>query len=160
MHARFCFTLSALEGLSGDKPFWSARARPPRPMGGTGSGTDGRQKAPRFLQEGTTTGRACLAAICGGRRRAVPRAPAGPSMPQLNVLCCAEFASTLLRGCVDCGRLTGSFCDGCHAADRLPMDHWALGQRTPLCTSCDRLHDACHYCRGVQWCTPPMHSRG
>ena len=63
----------------------------------------------------------------------------------------------LLRPCVDCGRRTGSFCDGCLAADRFPDEEWALGQHTPLCTVCDRQHNLCHLCRGLTWAVPPPH---
>ena len=64
----------------------------------------------------------------------------------------------LNRPCVDCGLVTGCYCDWCRAADRLPDEEWADGhQMTPLCTFCDRKHDACHYCRGQLWCVPPPH---
>ena len=53
----------------------------------------------------------------------------------------------LARPCVDCGVLTGCYCDFCYAMDRLPSETWAPGQATPLCTSCDRKHDKCHFCR-------------
>ena len=63
----------------------------------------------------------------------------------------------LMRPCIDCGRRTGSFCDWCLAADRLPDEEWVTGQHTPLCTVCDRQHDRCHRCRGLIWATPPPH---
>ena len=62
-----------------------------------------------------------------------------------------------LRPCVDCGLITGSFCDECVASDRLPNEVWAEGQMTPLCTRCDRQHDECHFCRGELWVRPPAH---
>ena len=57
----------------------------------------------------------------------------------------------LCRPCVDCGLYTGCYCDGndwgeCFAADRLP-----------LCTTCDRLFNMCHFCRGQLWAVPPAH---
>ena len=61
----------------------------------------------------------------------------------------------LFRPCVDCGLITGSFCDFCKAADWLPDEAWAEHQVTPLCTRCDRMRDACHFCRGEHWCVPP-----
>ena len=62
----------------------------------------------------------------------------------------------LKRPCVDCGLRTGCFCDGCFASTRLPLETWIAGQRTPLCTDCDRRHGGlCHYCRGLSWATPP-----
>ena len=64
-------------------------------------------------------------------------------------------AEVLCRPCVDCGVRTGSFCDFCEAADRIPSEEWAEGQMTPLCTICDRIHDECHFCRDLPWCTPP-----
>ena len=60
------------------------------------------------------------------------------------------------RPCVDCGLRTECFCDGCVASTRLPLETWNAGQRTPLCTDCDRRHGGlCHYCRGLSWATPP-----
>ena len=61
----------------------------------------------------------------------------------------------LCRPCVDCGKRTGRYCDRCFAADRLPKEVWAAGQRTPLCTSCDNEYDECHFCRGLHWVVRP-----
>ena len=66
-------------------------------------------------------------------------------------------AKMLYRPCVDCRLMTGRFCDRCYAADRMPDEEWATGQLTPLCSQCDNKHDACHFCRGQSWCTPPPH---
>ena len=77
----------------------------------------------------------------------------------LEVLAVASDAATLNRPCVDCGRRTGCFCDFCLAKDRDPAGSWEEGQHTPLCTECDREHEACHFCRGLQWATPPPHDR-
>ena len=69
--------------------------------------------------------------------------------------------SDLLRACVDCGQVTGRFCetlsgDGdCMAATWIPSESWAQGQRTPLCSSCDWRLGACHFCRKVCWATLP-----
>ena len=63
----------------------------------------------------------------------------------------------LNRPCVDCGLVTGSFCDYCEAAKRCPDEEWATHQMTPLCTKCDRKWHACHFCRGQQWCVPETH---
>ena len=60
----------------------------------------------------------------------------------------------LMRPCVDCGVRTGSFCDYSYAKTRVPNEVWAEGQMTPLCNSCDNQFDECHFCRGLQWCTP------
>ena len=38
----------------------------------------------------------------------------------------------LTRPCVDCGSVTGSFCDWCWAHDRVPNEEWAARQKTPL----------------------------
>ena len=44
----------------------------------------------------------------------------------------------------------------CHAADyRLLNEQWADGQLTPLCSTCDNTHYACHWCQGLMWCTSP-----
>ena len=61
----------------------------------------------------------------------------------------------LVRPCVDCGLMTGRYCDWCRAADRCPNEQWADGQMTPLCSYCDNMHDACRFCRGLSWCAPP-----
>ena len=63
----------------------------------------------------------------------------------------------LNRPCVDCGLVTGSFCDYCEAAERCPDEEWAEHQMTPLCTMCDEKWKACHFCRGQQWCVPETH---
>ena len=65
----------------------------------------------------------------------------------------------LNRPCVDCGLFTGRFCDRCLASDRMPAEVWADGQMTPLCSNCENKHQACHFCRGASWCTPPPHRR-
>ena len=57
------------------------------------------------------------------------------------------------RPCVDCGKKTGSFCDYCRAADRVPDELWADSRRMPLCTRCERRELACHYCR-LDWYRP------
>ena len=61
----------------------------------------------------------------------------------------------LSRPCVDCGLITGSFCDFCKASDRCPKEKWQPNQMTPLCPYCDRKHKMCHFCRGQKWCVPP-----
>ena len=73
---------------------------------------------------------------------------------QFEVLACGD-RSMLMRFCVDCGQLTGRFCDWCYAVDRDPKAEWAKGQHTPLCSTCDNKFDACHFCRGLHWCVPP-----
>ena len=78
--------------------------------------------------------------------------PAGQTLQ----VACFGTRELLLRPCVDCGLITGRFCDHCRAADRLPGEAWADGQRTPLCSHCDNKHDACHFCRGQLWCAPPQ----
>ena len=64
----------------------------------------------------------------------------------------------LFRACVDCGLITGCFCEYCLAAQRMPEETWAPNQCTPLCTKCDiKNHGICHFCRGVAWVAPPPH---
>ena len=66
----------------------------------------------------------------------------------------------LIRPCWDCGRRTGSWCDGgsptgkCAAVLACPVESWRPNQATPLCTRCDDLHGRCHSCRGVSGCRP------
>ena len=68
--------------------------------------------------------------------------------------------------CVDCGLLTGNFCDGsgsvgddrCFAGDRVPEDY-ANGsgfgnQRTPLCSYYETLPNSCGFCPAIPRCTP------
>ena len=66
----------------------------------------------------------------------------------------------LFRSCVHCGLMIGFYCDKvhgipCFAATRVPSEQWCRGQQTPLCTRCDRIYEACQFCRGVHMCTPP-----
>ena len=63
----------------------------------------------------------------------------------------------LTRPCVDCGLITGCYCDLCFAEDRMPDEAWVEAQLTPLCTKCDGVHGMCHYCRGDAWCAPAPH---
>ena len=64
--------------------------------------------------------------------------------------------SDFIRPCVDCGEMTGSFCENeCLASARLPNDQWQKNQPTPHCTSCDQKFGCCHFCRGTHWAAPP-----
>ena len=84
------------------------------------------------------------------------RYPPGRGMPRVNMEVLAwGDEKMLIRPCVDCGLMTGRYCDWCHAADRCPNEQWAKGQMTPLCSYCDNKLDACHFCRGLSWCAPP-----
>ena len=74
------------------------------------------------------------------------------------VVCAVGTKEVLCRPCVDCGLVTGNFCDWCKGEDRLPEEYWAPGQMTPLCTHCDKKRNACHFCRGEIWCVPPRHT--
>jgi hypothetical protein len=51
--------------------------------------------------------------------------------------------------CIDCGLLTGNWCDSC---EKIMMD---AGKRlTPLCTGCEEEKLRCHQCDGVAMATP------
>ena len=77
------------------------------------------------------------------------------SSATLQVMCCGE-PEMLRRPCVDCGRITGSFCElECSAPLRIPTEKWVDGQITPHCTICDGLYGCCHFCRGQRWAQPP-----
>ena len=65
----------------------------------------------------------------------------------------------LERPCVDCGRITGNYCDFCLAANREPDEEWADGQHTPLCTYCDKDFGRCHFCRKQLWVRRPAWDR-
>ena len=96
-------------------------------------------------------------------RTATPPAPgSAASAPQDNGTYSLQVYAhgtkeMLCRPCVDCGCWTGRFCDHCFAVERDPKGVWAEGQRTPLCSTCDDKHDACHFCRGLHLCVPPPH---
>ncbi len=63
----------------------------------------------------------------------------------------------LPKPCVDCGLRTGNWCETlragghCFAAMRVPGGSWQPGQRTPLCTGCERARGACHWCHHAPW---------
>ena len=59
------------------------------------------------------------------------------------------------RPCVDCGLITGCYCDYRLAKDRVEGEEWADGQATPLCSDCDRRFHMCHFCRRQDWVRPP-----
>ena len=66
----------------------------------------------------------------------------------------------LLRPCVDCGLVTGSFCESrCFAEDWLGSIHedWNDNQFTPHCTVCTARCKYCHFCRHKDWCMPEPH---
>ena len=87
----------------------------------------------------------------------------------LDVLCFGT-EEQLLQPCVNCGLITGNFCETqrqrghdlwqggyCFVADHLRGSDWAPYQRTPLCTKCENLYGSCRFCRKVHGCTPPAH---
>ena len=63
----------------------------------------------------------------------------------------------LVRPCVDCGRVTGNYCENeeCTAAHWIPSEKWREAQVTPHCSMCAAKYLVCHFCRGVRWVTPP-----
>ena len=81
-----------------------------------------------------------------------------PPAADMSVICVGD-QKTLNRPCVDCGQVTGRFCDLCHAAQRCPNEHWAPNQMTPLCETCEETLHKCHFCRGQSWCVPPTWQR-
>ena len=95
------------------------------------------------------------ASLLSGRRSTPPPPPS--TMAALEVVAFSESVHQFCQPCVDCGLWTGCWCDYCYARERMPNSRWEPRQHTPLCTGCDALHGACHYCRGVQWCTPIPH---
>ena len=72
-------------------------------------------------------------------------------------------AIPLVRPCVDCGQITGNWCNNeCHAIDQVPFgdaihESWNPEQITPHCTVCDTRCRWCHFCRGMAWCSPDVH---
>ena len=76
-------------------------------------------------------------------------------MATMGVFAAADCLHDMFRPCVDCGRLTGNFCDNdCPAEQWCPSEQWCDGQLTPQCTVCEKQHVVCHYCREVPSCTP------
>ena len=51
--------------------------------------------------------------------------------------------------CIDCGHMTGSWCDGCEKT----MEEQKK-RLTPLCSICEKHVLVCHRCRGVAMATP------
>ena len=94
-----------------------------------------------------------------------------PGTTTLDILTFGEEGGPpLTRPCVDCGLITGNYCDGdelgrfqtngfaCLGEIRLPHGDavhraWNEGQRTPLCSFCDRKRGACHFCLKTTWVT-------
>ena len=77
-----------------------------------------------------------------------------PDDARIEVLC-SGTPEQLNRPCVDCGLVTGNYCNWCFAVERIPSEKWQPNQNTPLCSHCERAWTACHFCRGIDWCTPP-----
>ena len=89
-------------------------------------------------------------------------APKSTTAGELTVRCFGTYEE-LMRPCVDCGVPTGSYCGTkaqigyiewqggkCLAAHHMPTQAWREGQSTPLCSSCEKKHGTCHFCREVQ----------
>ena len=67
---------------------------------------------------------------------------------------------SLTRACVDCGLLTGNWCEAsCFEVDRLgaKLEDWQDNQFTPHCTLCEKRYKFCHFCLGKDWATPEIH---
>ena len=85
----------------------------------------------------------------------------------LHVSCALPSGAPMSFPCVDCGLLTGNFCDGsphsvgynkCYSVNRVPKDfpsEMYSAMSTPLCTYCETRFSYCRFCRGVASCTPP-----
>ena len=55
----------------------------------------------------------------------------------------------LIRPCVDCGLLTGNWCEAsCFAENWLgsKLEDWQDSQITPHCTFCEKNYQFCHFC--------------
>ncbi len=80
-------------------------------------------------------------------------------MPRMEIFAMAEEVEMLNRPCVECGKITGNFCEGlsgargdpCTAARRMPSQIWADGQRVPMCSTCEDQLKFCKFCR-----SPPV----
>jgi len=110
--------------------------------------------APASHQDVASEPNGCRVLIAQGSN---PGAPAAKAMRGGLEAHCFGAPGQLVRPCVDCGLITGCFCDSCIAEDRLPDEAWAAGQATPLCTDCDRVFEECHFCRRQHWCAPKPH---
>ena len=96
-----------------------------------------------------------------GAERSTTSADVGPRPAQ--VLWVAPPGAPTSFPCVDCGLLTGNFCEGgprlnyedlCFASLWVPQAYEESSQRTPLCTFCETLSRHCRFCRGEEGCTP------
>ena len=86
-------------------------------------------------------------------------------------LICGAFAEkvdrdgkivSLIRPCVDCGLLTGNFCEAdCFAEYWLgsKLEDWNDNQFTSQCSACEQRYKCCHFCLGKAWATPEPHRR-
>ena len=90
-----------------------------------------------------------------GRQARVFQTNRGPC----EVMSFSDHQEVFNKPCIDCGRITGNFCDGvhgdCYAEDTNTVDKFQPGQRTPLCTVCEKHYTLCRVCRGSHGCTPP-----
>ena len=69
---------------------------------------------------------------------------------------------SLIRPCVDCGLLTGNWCEAsCFAEDWLgsKLEDWNDSQMTPHCSFCEKKYQFCHFCLRKDWVTPDTHRR-
>ena len=156
---RASFSLNGTDWIEVDDPF--ASESDSGDDGATGPTAAGSASTTHANQRGPAT--ASVSGSSGGQRAsgyasAVTPTRVGAPIP-MEVLAVGEEGqeNLLYRPCIDCGRRTGCFCDGCLATDRFPDEDWLPGQHTPLCTVCDRRHDWCHRCRGLFWSVPPPH---
>ena len=109
-----------------------------------------------------------MAADAAAQQRFEGEAPPDTELDDpLQVLFAVPAGTPTTFPCVDCGLMTGNFCDGspssvgydrCFTADRVPKDFppEVYGQmRTPLCSYCETCFGYCRFCCGVSGCTPP-----
>ena len=72
----------------------------------------------------------------------------------LQVLSFSADPDTFKKPCIECGLITGNFCDGqtgeCFAKDTIKDGKFEPGQRTPMCTKCEKKYRFCKVCRDKQ----------
>ena len=68
------------------------------------------------------------------------------------------------RPCVDCGLVTGGWCEGrygqCPANHWIPTETWRANRSSPLCSKCEEHFLWCHLCRHVTWSRPASRPYG
>ena len=94
---------------------------------------------------GASSAAASTAADTAATAAAQQQPPKEAETGTMCIMAWGTGSQEMLHPCVDCGQITGRYCDYCLAEDRVEDQEWAPGQQTPLCSSCDRTFGSCHF---------------